>query len=295
MERKIDEIIGEEGGPLLLYVAGIHGNEYPGTKALEQVFSELRHSAFAFKGKAIALRGNLEALKQGKRFIDLDLNRIWKRNMEDPDFQKSHEMNEMLRLKGEIEASLGSNRDAAFLLDLHTTSAPTIPFIVTRQNQKYSEFIESFKVPYVTGLDGLLEGTMLDWFSDKGCGLAFEAGQHESATSVLKHRAFILLSMIHSGFITNATDVFIQSVEELLDEELKPVHSHFILDERYEIQAEEQFKMEPGFTNFQKVYKGEILARNKFGLIQAAKDANIFMPLYQEEGDDGFFIIKPKN
>ena len=51
--------------------------------------------------------------------------------------------------------------------------------------------------------------------------------------------------------------------------------------------------MEEGFANFEKIYKGEVLATNQFGDIMSAIDGNIFMPLYQKQGMDGFFIIKP--
>ena len=134
----------------------------------------------------------------------------------------------------------------------------------------------------------------LSWFAKLGfCGLAFEAGQHQSDTSILKHHAFIYLSMVHSGFITNMNPVEQKRWEDQLAEELKPSHRHFELVERYAIDKGEEFTMVPGYTNFQKIYQGEILATNQYGQIKANLDANIFMPLYQQQGDDGFFIIKP--
>jgi succinylglutamate desuccinylase len=157
-------------------------------------------------------------------------------------------------------------------------------------------FISKLGLPYITGLSGLLDGTLLSWFCKLGhCGLAFEAGQHQSSTSILKHHAFINLSMMYSGFIINLDLDELKNFEEQLSEELQPVHKHFVLVERYVIDPSEDFEMVPGYSNFQKIFKGEILATNRHGRIKANMDANIFMPLYQNQGEDGFFIIKPKD
>jgi hypothetical protein len=61
---------------------------------------------------------------------------------------------------------------------------------------------------------------------------------------------------------------------------------------RYLIQQDEDFRMKDGFVNFQKVEKGETLAFNQNGKIRAKRSGNIFMPLYQSQGCDGFFLIK---
>ncbi len=51
--------------------------------------------------------------------------------------------------------------------------------------------------------------------------------------------------------------------------------------------------MEPGFTNFQRIFKGQVLAKNNKGDVLSPVDGNIFMPLYQKQGNDGFFIVQP--
>jgi len=50
--------------------------------------------------------------------------------------------------------------------------------------------------------------------------------------------------------------------------------------------------MEPGYTNFQRVARGEALARDNDGLVRAGEDARLLMPLYQEQGEDGFFLVR---
>jgi succinylglutamate desuccinylase len=50
--------------------------------------------------------------------------------------------------------------------------------------------------------------------------------------------------------------------------------------------------MHPGFTNFQKVKKGELLAHDNKGEIICPHVGLILMPLYQKQGEDGFFLIR---
>ena len=249
-----------------------------------------------FCGRAIAIRGNLAAIAQGVRYVDFDLNRIWdKHHFDTIDKLNVSEYKELREIKSLIDKEIEGNNGKAYLLDLHTTSAPTIPFIVTQYENNDHQFIEALNVPYITGLRGFLDGTVLSWFCKKGfCGLAFEAGQHHSKTSIIKHEAFVYLSMYHSGFYPNLHESELKWLRNILDDELRPQHKHFELVERYHIAVDEEFRMAKGFTNFQKIYKGEVLATNKYGEITSAKDGNIFMPLYQSQGDDGFFIIEPK-
>jgi hypothetical protein len=59
---------------------------------------------------------------------------------------------------------------------------------------------------------------------------------------------------------------------------------------RHAIVPEDDFRMEPGFRNFQPVHRGQVLARDRKGEITARETGLILMPLYQRLGDDGFFL-----
>ena len=292
--RIIGEIQGKEKGPLLIYVGGVHGNEMQGIIALENVFSSFKNNTENLKGRAIAIKGNLAAIEQNKRYISKDLNRIWDR-AEELEGSDVKEYQEYLEIKTIIEEELKGDFTQAYLIDLHTTSAPTIPFVVTKENDFNKAFMEKVDVPYVTGLKGYLDGTLLEWMCDLGhCGLVFEAGQHHSEISAIKHEAFVRLSMYYTEFISELSAKALYQLRDQLEDELRTKHNHFVLVDRYKIGMGELFEMEAGFSNFEHVYEGEILAKNQEGHILAKADANIFMPLYQKEGNDGFFIIKPK-
>ena len=52
--------------------------------------------------------------------------------------------------------------------------------------------------------------------------------------------------------------------------------------------------MKPGYRNFQRITKGEELAMDKKGPIYAPKEGMIIMPLYQNSGNDGFFLVEER-
>ena len=60
---------------------------------------------------------------------------------------------------------------------------------------------------------------------------------------------------------------------------------------RYQLGPEDDFVMVPGFKNFDRVSKGQLLAWNKGEPVYSEWDDYVFMPLYQSQGSDGFFIV----
>jgi succinylglutamate desuccinylase len=61
----------------------------------------------------------------------------------------------------------------------------------------------------------------------------------------------------------------------------------------HRIKREEAFKMLTGFKSFQSIKKGTSLSVSNGLEIKAPYSGRIFMPLYQKQGEEGFFIIKP--
>lgn len=51
--------------------------------------------------------------------------------------------------------------------------------------------------------------------------------------------------------------------------------------------------MHPGFATFDPIETGQLLARNAAGAVTAPGSGFLLMPLYQELGADGFFIVAP--
>ena len=69
-------------------------------------------------------------------------------------------------------------------------------------------------------------------------------------------------------------------------------HTFFEVRHCYQVSEEEEFKMDVGYLNFSPVYKGQSIAKNKYGLLQVKEKGYLFMPLYQKKGNEGFYLIK---
>ena len=61
---------------------------------------------------------------------------------------------------------------------------------------------------------------------------------------------------------------------------------------RHGLGRNEGFEMEPGFDNFHRVRRGQRLARDVHGPIDAATDGLVMLPRYHSQGNDGFFLAK---
>ena len=303
-ERIIDRFRGAGAGPLFICLGGIHGNEPAGVRAIERFFRFFRENGVgaSFRGSVLGLRGNLVALEQGVRFLDRDLNRIMIPDIvaevrSAPRETLTGEYRELRELLDCIDEEVRDTRpEALILLDLHTTSANGGVFSIPADNQVSIDLAMHFYVPIIQGMAGGLEGTSLSYFSPSYQGMltrvvAFEAGQNEAPGSELRSVAAIWNGLRGVGCLpSNLENPFetelLQAAEGLPRiAELVAVHM---------LQPGDEFVMRPGYRNFQSIHKGEHLADDRNGPVYAPADGQILMPLYQKQGSNGFFLIRPK-
>jgi len=296
LERIIGRIDGPEPGPCLIFFAGIHGNEPSGVFALRQVLAELSQHRTVAGGSIIGIAGNLWALQRSKRFHTKDLNRLWTKEqikalmeasvplMEDQQQQK--EIYELL------QHLLSEETGPFYFFDLHTTSAPSDPFITVNDSLLNRRFTRQYPVPLILGIEEYLEGALLSYINELGyISFGFEGGQHEDPSALENHKMFIYLSLVFAGMIAKSHIPFDQYMSQLQGSG-SGKSSFYEIYNRYEIQPDEEFVMKPGFSNFQKVSKGAQLASSNGQPLTLAASAILFMPLYQAQGTDGYFLIR---
>ena len=78
LRRVLGRVSGEEPGPTLVCIGGIHGNEPAGVEALKRVFATIASTRVRVRGELVGLAGNLAALARNRRYIESDLNRRWR-------------------------------------------------------------------------------------------------------------------------------------------------------------------------------------------------------------------------
>jgi hypothetical protein len=295
IQRTIGKIEGEDNNKSIVFFAGIHGNEPAGIIALERVLTYIRENKIPFYGNFSALQGNLPALKENKRYLDKDLNRIWYTKYNDARLPSNDisEFQEKEELKEYIDDFLEESTGYVYFFDLHTTSSHSVPFVSISDTLKNREIIEEVPVPIVLGLEEQMEGTLFSFFSELGIPMAlFEAGQHDSMASVDNNEAFIWLMLAKLGFVNQDDIKDFHYYYETLAKESVYRKQIFQLKYRHPLNETDDFKMNLGYVNFQPISKHQMLAVDRNGEVKAPMRGRIFMPLYQQQGSEGFFIIE---
>ena len=297
IDRIIGRINGAKPGPCSIFFGGIHGNESSGVFALHQVFTELKKKKATLKGTFIAISGNIWALQRSKRFHKTDLNRLWTENsinaLETGTFiPKNEDEKQQQEIYQILHELLNQETGPFYFFDLHTTSAPTIPFITVNDSLLNRKFTNQYPIPKILGIEECLEGPLLSYINELGyVSFGFEGGQHDALDAIENHKIFIYFSLMFSGILDTKAIDFNYHYNTWANKS-KDYASFFEIYSKYEVKENEQFVMEPGFSNFQKVECGEHLATSDTAPIFSNKNSIIFMPLYQSQGNDGYFLIE---
>ncbi|MCH6200452.1 succinylglutamate desuccinylase/aspartoacylase family protein [Aquiflexum sp. LQ15W] len=296
VSRVIQKLKGEIPGPTVLFFAGIHGNEPAGVTALERVLADLSTRQDILRGSIYALRGNLKALSEGKRFLDIDLNRLWtKTNIKMVANKKVllEEEKELLELLDLLKEITKTEKGPFYFIDYHTTSSKTLPFITINDSLINRKFVRQFPVPVVLGIEEYLEGPMLSYINQLGyVAIGFESGQHLDPEAVKNSIAFTYLALVETGSIGKLDIEDYGKFKDQLQKAASSVRDIFEVVYLHRIIGMDVFKMLPGFESFQKINKGTQLATNNAETVYSTYGGRLFMPLYQNQGSDGFFIIR---
>lgn len=299
-DRVIGKYRGDQPGKLFLCVAGLHGNERTGIIALQRVFAALEEHKPSFEGRMIGVAGNLAAIKENTRYIDTDFNRIWFKdkvaeiNKSDIEDLKSSEDKEMKELMKQIDTFtfVDTPRNIVFI-DLHNTSSAEGMFTFTFEGEANYNVASALHIPIITGLDKSLQGTAIEFFAKRGyCSLAFEGGPLGDPKSIDIHEAGIWMLLEASGCMTKENIPNYEGHKALMESSAEDSPDVVDLIYVHNIKEEDSFKMNPGYRNFQRIEEGEVLGQDVNGDVKAPHGGYIMMPLYQKQGDEGFFITQ---
>ncbi len=311
--RTIGVFEGGTPGPLIIVIAALHGNEPAGVRALEMVFDALEHERrdkpdFQFRGRLVGLIGNLQAFLTRQRFLERDLNRMWTEDfiqeirVSKPE-DLTTESREVQHLFESIAAEYQSSTvEASVFLDLHTTSAEGGIFSIPTDEGESLLLAQHLGAPAIVGLQASIPGTLLGFATQGGFSLspkpstlnpicvAFEAGQHESPLAITRSAIAIVRCLRAMESISKTAVVDFE--ESLTLPFLASVPPVVRFRYAHNIKEADEFKMRPGYANFQPILQGEHLADDVHGPVLSPDKGLILMPLYQAKGSDGFFIVR---
>jgi len=285
-------------GPTLLVLAGVHGNEPAGVAAAQRVLAELVRRDAPIRGRIVAFAGNLGALALGRRYQHRDLNRGWgaaaiaaMAQRVGPD--RSPEDDEQRDLLRGVADVLATATGPALFVDLHTSSADGPPFLCLADTIDNRRLGLATGVPIILGIEETIDGAALEWFGARGvAALAVEGGRHQHPDTVGNHEAVLWLLLARIGAVPpDVADV--PARRACLERAVGRTPRIVEITRRHAITPADAFAMAPGFVNFDRVRRGQVLARDVRGDVRAEADRRVLLPLYQPQGDDGFFLARP--
>jgi hypothetical protein len=264
---------------------------------LRRVAEVIEREQLLRSGDFLALVGNVAAASARERYIDDDLNRLWSLGRVDSvkkgEFADSAEDKEQRDLLHALHSGFDSARGPVVFLDLHTTSGPGGPFCVFADTLRSRSFARRFPLPAVLGLEENLAGTLVDYVGHIGhVAVGFEGGQHDEDVSVENLESVIWIALGELGMIDPSKVEFVRGQRERLSLRSKSMPRYLEVVYRHAIGPGARFRMRTGFRGFDRVTKGQVVASDGGGDVLAPESGFLLMPLYQRQGDDGFFVTR---
>lgn len=305
----IGRVRGDAPGPLLLCIGGLHGNEPAGVRALETMVATIAARRGRVKGDFVAVAGNLPALRAGRRFVAYDLNRVWTparvaearsrtfagaRSSRVADgWPPESEDLEMVRIIEVLDEVARSRRGQVHVLDIHTTSGGGGAFTTATDTARNKRFAMAIPVPLVMKLDEHLEGTFNSYMDHLGYTAAvFECGQHEEAEARVRAASAVWLAIRAAGLLEDGDAPEAVAASRALGSAYRGLPRVLESIYRHPVEPRDRYRMRPGFRNFQPVRAGHVVGDDRRGEVAVPNSGRLLMPLYQEQGEDGFFVVR---
>ena len=295
---EIGRLTGAAPGPTLILVGGIHGNEPEGVIACRSLMARLRATPLP-SGEVVAFIGNPDALAAGRRHLARDLNRQWTRERVDAarakdasgDSGADAEERALVALAGALDEAIARARGPVFVLDLHASSSEGVPFIFVGEGDGDREFAARFPLPGIGGVHPMLPGVLVSWLSARGCvALAIEGGQIGAPSAAANFDAVLTLSLVAAGLMKPEEVAGFAAARETLEHARGDLPQLIEAVLRHHVDPSGSFRMESGFRNIAPVPAGALLAHEHGVAIHAPFDGFVLLPLYQQQGEDGFFF-----
>ena len=287
-DHLLGRVESDPSHPTLLLVGGLHGNEPAGVRAIQRVFERLQRDGLQLRCTLIGLAGNLPALRRGRRFVEGDLNRMWGAGYRSSEGQEGQARQSLQALIGR---AIDRARGPVVLLDLHSTSSGGAPFALVGDTLNNRRLARCLPVPLVLGLEESVEGTLLAYLGDLGHGaLGFEGGAHADPQTLDHHIAAIWLTLVACGALERGDLHDHRALHDMLRGASQGLPAVVEVRHRHPVTREDRFRMAPGHANFGPVSRGQVIAHDAAGEVLSPSGGVLLLPLYQGEGEDGFFI-----
>jgi uncharacterized protein len=251
-------------GPRVVMFSGVHGDEVSGVHALEKLLFDFFAGARTLRrGKLTLVRANEEALKAGRRYIQHNMNRMFRETYAPSVDQHSYEFRRTQELKPLLQ-------DVDYFLDLHSAPIAQEPFLVAEQ--KSIEFFSQLGISRImTGWNkfssGSTGGDTENFANARGAlSATLESGSHfEKSSNDVAYRTVVsLLSLL-----------------EMIDGEEAQIRAPADVYDVYAVvtKEHEDFAYAGEVRNFQRFRSGEAFATQNRQPVRVQEDTYLLIPM----------------
>lgn len=264
---KIDILKGKYQGPCVVVMGAIHGNETIGGSTIVNLHDEIDQNKL--HGDLILILGNPRAFAISKRFIDCDLNRLFGNDLKKLVKKSNNNLNTEEKRAVEIVPFL---QKADYLLDIHSTIKPSIPFVYSENTKEHLALASLFDTRYVVSSHADFRPPDLtncaDTFVDRngGIGITYEAGWHKNPAthSEVMEKTYKFLTKVGS-------------IQRPLQEKAKKRFSQLFIYGHL-VPKTRSFQFMKNHKNFDIVHADEVIAKDGGEIIKVQKDSFIIFP-----------------
>jgi len=267
-KEEIIKISGEEKGPVSIILAGTHGDEVCGVEILEKILPSLKIE----KGEVLFGFGNPLAIEKKERFVEANLNRMFKdESLLSEEEKSSYEYRRAQFLKKYLDRA-----DA--LLDVHASFVvESEAFIICEPHSlKIADYLPFNTV--LSGLDELQPGGT-DYYMNKigRSGICVECGFLGDPLSVQRAEKSVFSFLTARGHISGVLEPCAKS------KILKAYKLYFTKTDK--------FRLAKPFKDFEKIAAGQVVGIDGKEEIKAQKDSTILFARDRDQSNDEAFLL----
>jgi len=208
------------------------------------------------------------------------------------DFRCSEDR-ELKEIMNCFESIISSATGPVVFINLHSTSSRTVPHLIINDRLDNRRLSFRYPLPVILGIDSFVNGTMHSFLNEMGHrAIGFEGGQMGQVNTQDNIESFIWLTLVLNGIMHKRDVPDFDKIHQRLLVASQGYKQVFEVIMRHKISDEEEFDMVPGYSNFQKILKGQYLAESDGNTVLAREGGYIFLPRYEEKGNSGFYLLR---
>ena len=199
-----------------------------------------------------------------------------------------------------LAAIEGERTGPVYLLDLHTTSSDSPPFIAVEDSLPARRFAERFALPLILGIEEDLHGLLMDEATARlgAVALTVEGGRHDSPNAVRTLEAVLCIALESLGLTERSWADCFDGREPLeITRAAASRHAHRVYDIRHrEPVSALPYEPDPSAEPFDRVRARRTrIAVQEGSDLLSAESGLLFMPNKQRDirvGDDAYFVVR---